>query len=96
MSPWKRLLVKFHLTFSIFQDTKKGVGEWLDKMLADRHNCYNAPPDMSPLHMAIYKQHPHVARMLIEKGADVNLKDQFGLTPFMYCALRSRLICTTN
>ena len=66
--------------------------EWVEKMFADRRNRPNAPPDLSPLHLAIYKQHPHVARLLIERGADINSKDQFGLTPFMMCALRSKFI----
>ena len=70
------------------QEPEKGVVESVEKMFADRRNRPNAPPDVSPLHMAIYKQHPRVARMLIERGADINLKDQFGLTPYMYCALR--------
>ena len=31
-----------------------------------------------------------MVRMLIERGADIHLKDQFGLNPFMMCALRSK------
>ena len=59
-------------------------------MFADRRNRPNAPPDLSPLHMAIYKQHPDVARLLIERGARLDVTDQFGLTPFMISALRSK------
>ena len=72
-------------------DPEKGVVEWVEKIFADRRNRPNSLPDVAPLHMAIYKQHPEVAQMLIEKGADVNLKDEFGLTPLMYCALRNDL-----
>ena len=72
------------------KDPDKPIVEWVEKMFADRRNSPSAPPDITPLHMAIYKQHPHVARLLIEKGANVKIKDQFGLTPIMLCALRSK------
>ena len=76
------------------QDPEKAIVEWVEKMFADRRNSPSASPDFTPLHMAIYKQHPEVARLLIEKGANVNKKDHFGLTPFMLSALRSKfLIC---
>ena len=61
-------------------------------MFADRRNRPNAQPDITPLHMAIYKQHPDVAKLLLEKGAEVEIKDQFGITLFMMCALRSKYL----
>jgi ankyrin repeat protein len=64
-------------------------------MFADRRNRPNAPADITPLHMAIYKQYPEIAILLIEKGARIDVKDQFGLTPFMICAMRSKLIKNT-
>ena len=72
-------------------DPEKNVVQWVEKMFADRRNRPNATPDVSALHLAIYKQHPDVAQMLIEKGADINRKDQFGMTPIMYCALKNDL-----
>ena len=66
--------------------------EWVEKMFSDRRSSPSAAPDLTPLHMAIYKQHPEVARLLIEKGANVNKKDHFGLTPFMLSALRSKFL----
>ena len=72
-----------------YQDPDKPIVEWVERMFADRRNRVSAMADISPLHMAIYKQHQEVAALLIERGANVNLKDQFGLTPFMLCALRS-------
>ena len=59
-------------------------------MFADRRNRPNALPDLSPLHMAIYKQHPEIAIYLIENGAKIEMKDQFGLTPLMFAAMRSK------
>ena len=46
---------------------------------------------MTALHVAIYKEHPDVARCLIEHGADVHVKDRWGMTPHMTCALRSKV-----
>ena len=81
-----------HCNTVIFkQDPEKAIVEWVEKMFSDRRSSPSAAPDLTPLHMAIYKQHPDVARLLIEKGANVNKKDHFGLTPFMLCALRSKL-----
>ena len=74
------------------QDPEKRIVEWVEKIFSDRRSSPSAAPDLTPLHMAIYKQHPEVARLLIEKGADVNKKDHFGLTPFMLSALRSKLL----
>ena len=72
------------------QDPEKAIIEWVEKMFSDRRSSPSAALDLTPLHMAIYKQHPQVARLLIEKGASVNKKDHFGLTPFMLCALKSK------
>ena len=74
------------------QDPEKAIVEWVEKMFSDRRSSPSAAPDLTPLHMAIYKQHPEVARQFIEKGANVNKKDHFGLTPFMLCALRSKFL----
>ena len=74
------------------QDPEKEDVEWMEKMFSDRRSSPSAAPDLTPLHMAIYKQHPEVAHLLIEKDANVNKKDHFGLTPFMLCALRSKFL----
>ena len=74
------------------QDPEKAIIEWVEKMFSDRRSSTSAAPDLTPLHMAIYKQHSEVARLLIEKGANVKKKDHFGLTPFMLCALRSKCL----
>jgi len=71
------------------EDPEKAIVEWVEKMFSDRRSSPSAAPDLTPLHMAIYKQHSDIARLLIERGADINTKDYFGLTPFMLCALRN-------
>ena len=83
------IIIKTKLTE---QDPEKAIVEWVEKMFSDRRSSPTAAPDMTPLHMAIYKQHPEVARLLIEKGANVSKKDHFGLTPFMLSALRSKFL----
>ena len=38
------------------------------------------------LHMCASYNHPEIARMLIDAGADVNIQDENGLTPLHWCA----------
>jgi len=38
-------------------------------------------PDRSPLHYAAEEGNVHIAKWLVNKGADVNQKDAFGMTP---------------
>ena len=58
-------------------------------MFADRRNVNTNSEnrDMTPLHLATLKQHPKIVKMLIEHGADVNVKEKNGLTPYMLCAV---------
>jgi len=77
------------LHFVCVKDPERAIVEWVEKMFADRRSSPSAAPDLTPLHMAIYKQHPDIARLLIDKGADIITQDYFGLTRFMLCALRS-------
>ena len=81
----------FNIVITI-QDPEEEDKEWVRKMYSDRRSSPSDAPDFTPLHVAIYEQHPGVARLLIEKSADVNKKDHFGLTPFMLCALRSKFL----
>jgi ankyrin repeat protein len=45
----------------------------------------------SPLHLALYRAKPDIAKMLIEAGADVNAKNKSGLTPLMRAALSEQV-----
>ena len=54
------------------------------KILLSRTNCeINAMDDRrrTPLHNACRRRHAGVARLLIEKGADVEARDEFGFSP---------------
>ena len=40
--------------------------------------------DMTPLLLALHSNHPEVARLLIDKGAEVNVRDKMRHTPLKY------------
>ena len=43
---------------------------------------------LSPIHLALSKSNIDVAKILIENGFDVILKDKKGQTPFHYCSIK--------
>ncbi|ELU15070.1 hypothetical protein CAPTEDRAFT_221033 [Capitella teleta] len=55
-------------------------------------NLDTAPKiDVTPLHLSVYKEKIEHAEKLIEYGADVNLKDCFGMVPLHLAAMRGNL-----
>ena len=62
----------------------------VEQHFENRRNATPFEADSTPLHIAIYRGHRDVAALLIRHGADINVKDHFGLTPFMICAVKSR------
>lgn len=38
----------------------------------------------SALHVAVYRSHPEVVKVLLERGADPNLCNQYGETPMLW------------
>ena len=44
------------------------------------HHDFLSPPQMSPLHWAVDGGHVHIVKFLIEIGADVNCKDDDGVS----------------
>jgi ankyrin repeat protein len=52
------------------------------------HLVSDPPRSCSPI---LLREHPKVARMLLEHGADVNARNKRGLTPFDLASQRGRV-----
>jgi hypothetical protein len=64
----------------------------VDETLLRKANLDTAPKiDVTPLHLSVYKEKIEHAEKLIEYGADVNLKDCFGMVPLHLAAMRGNL-----
>ncbi|CAL8109849.1 unnamed protein product [Orchesella dallaii] len=61
--------------------------EWLIKIQQCNINAKDYISGYTPLHRSIYFGHLQVARSLIKLGADVNVRDNEGLTPFELCQM---------
>lgn len=61
--------------------------EWLLKTQQCNINAKDMISGYTALHRSIYFGHLHVARSLIKHGADVNVRDHEGLTPFELCQM---------
>ncbi|ELT99383.1 hypothetical protein CAPTEDRAFT_160393 [Capitella teleta] len=64
----------------------------VDETLLRKAQLDTAPKiDVTPLHLSVYKEKIEHAEKLIEYGADVNLKDCFGMVPLHLAAMRGNL-----
>ena len=73
------------------EDPKESEKFWVAQMQDERKSAPNAPPDFSPLHGSIFNEQPSTAKLLINRGAHIDVACQFGLTPLMLCALKNDL-----
>ena len=61
----------------------------IELLLTETTNQANNPiRDVTALHVAVFHQSTHEVQLLLEHGADVHVRDRFGLMPLHYAAMR--------
>lgn len=80
--------------------TKKGVmplhsaceaGDWcIVNVLLEHDAIVNCSSDMSPLHLASYKGHSEVVKLLLKFGANIDTYDLYGMTPLHAALLHAK------
>ena len=76
-------------TLDVFDIGRKGTVDQVKEKLNENPNSFNVVNDegYSPLLLACYRGNNEVAKLLIEKGSDINGKSKFG-TPLMACIVK--------
>lgn len=78
---------------ALIEAVEKGDLEMVRHLSAKNHidvntktsyNCSGWPIVCSPLHWAAYKGHTEIARLLLDRGASVDCRNDFDYTPLLY------------
>jgi len=73
-------------------DPDDGAAREIEKRFETRRNAKNVEDlDMTPLHIAAFKDKLDVAKLLVENATDLNIHDKFGLTPLHIAAMRGNM-----
>lgn len=77
---------------TIFDVSRDGTAQEVEKMLAANKNLVNARTELgsTPLHLAATNSNPEVAKLLVAKGADINAKDNNNDTPLHLAAFTGK------
>jgi ankyrin repeat protein len=83
VSPQDKEVIKFHLAVRYGKlDIVKDFLASKPELIHNTQFCGRAP-----LHEAVIYHHKDVVELLIEKGADVNIRDAKGYTPLSYARM---------
>ncbi|RDD38141.1 Transient receptor potential cation channel subfamily A member 1 [Trichoplax sp. H2] len=92
-------LPEVDINISVHRAAKEGVAGILRHILSDRKNHHDINRldeyEMAPLHYAVLGDHVDIVKYLIEIGADVNVRGEFGQTPLHFTAMKNSICLKT-